>query len=191
MTTQTATTRRFGAQLRAAVTGNKLTGHAAVFEQLASFPRHYETLAKTAFDDVLKNPDTDVRALINHDANQLLGRQGAGTLRVGVDSEGLEFDLDLPNTSYANDLRELVERGDLDGASFAFVPHLDEWSQAPDGRQLQRHTSVRELIDVSAVTFPAYGGAAVALRSVQFNLVSGRRSQIIKARHRARYERTH
>lgn len=185
-----STITRFGAQLRATITKNKLSGHAAVFGQVADVGPHYEELTRTAFDAVLENPDTDVRALRDHDASLLLGRQSAGTLRLGTDSEGLEFEVDLPNTSYANDLRELVERGDLDGASFGFIPRLDEWDVAPDRRRLRRHTSLAELIDVSAVTFPAYTGATVALRSKTFDVApASRRSQLIQVRHRARYER--
>lgn len=182
MTTMTVT--RFGVQLRAEVKGRTLSGHASVFDQLAVLPMHYERMAPTAFDAVLKNPETDVRALINHDPMFLLGRQSSGTLRVSVDSQGLPFEVDLPNTGYANDLREVVERGDLDGASFAFVPDQDAWDRAPDGRQIRTHTSVGRLIDVSAVTFPAYDGAGVRLRSVAFGSGS-RRSQLIRARHRA------
>lgn len=177
---------RFAVELRARMTGNRLVGHAAVFGQVAALPRHYERLAPTAFRSVLANPETDVRALVNHDPNLLLGRQGAGTLWVGTDGDGLAFEVELPDTSYARDLRALVERGDLVGASFAFIPGEDEWERAPDGRQLRTHTSVRELLDVSPVTYPAYGGAGVALRSMTFESVSRTGSQLIRARHRAR-----
>lgn len=175
---------RYAVTMRARMTGNKLVGHAAVFNQVAALPRHYERLAATAFRSVLANPDTDVRALVNHDPNMLLGRQGAGTLDVRTDAEGLAFEVELPDTSYARDLRTLVERGDLVGASFAFIPGEDEWTRAPDGRQLRTHTSVRELLDVSPVTYPAYEGAGVGLRSMTFERVNGTRSQLIRARAR-------
>lgn len=184
-----STLSRFHVQLRAQITGNKVEGHAAVFGQIATVPGHYEALERGAFGDVLKNPDTDVRALINHDANLLLARQSAGTLRISEDSEGLPFDLDLPNTSYANDLRALLERGDINGASFAFLPGKDKWSQAPDGRQLRTHTSVGQLIDVSVVTFPAYDGAGVSLRSMDFSGANRQRDQLIRARARVRLGR--
>lgn len=175
---------RFNVQLRATVTGTTLTGHAAVFDQIAVVPGHYERLARSAFESALGDPDTDVRALVNHDPNLLLGRQGAGTLRIHTDDEGLAFEVDLPNTSYANDLREVMARGDLDGASFAFIPGEDSWERAPDGRQLRTHTSVRQLIDVSPVTFPAYSGAGVALRSITFATGNRSKSQLIRARAR-------
>lgn len=176
------TMQRFGVQLRAAMDGNTLVGHGAVFGQTARIGGTWERLAPSAFDDVLADPATDVRALINHDPQFLLGRQSAGTLRLNVDNDGLAFEVDLPDTSYANDLRALVERGDLDGASFGFVPGDDMFDRAPDGRQRRTHTNVSALVDVSAVTFPAYEGAGVALRSVEFADVGSKRTRLIRAR---------
>lgn len=160
---------RLLAEFRAEVSGDKLIGHAAVFGQMARLAGGYERLAPSAFDAALAKDSTDVRALLNHDATLLLGRQSAKTLRLSVDSEGLAFEVDLPDTSYANDLRTLVARGDITGASFGFIPGEDEMSRAPDGRQLRTHTSVAELIDVSPVTFPAYDEASVKLRSYTFS----------------------
>lgn len=175
----------FAAELRAEVSGNTLRGHAAVFGQYAPMPGHLEVLSRTAFDRALKDPKTDVRALFNHDPNMLLGRQSSGTLRLSTDDEGLVFELDLPDTSYANDLRELVKRGDLSGASFGFIPGDDEWTRK-DGQQIRTHTSVSALIDVSPVAFPAYSGTHVMLRSSQqLTTPSGARSRLIRARHRA------
>lgn len=180
---------RFYTELRAEMDGNRLVGHAAVFGQHARLAGGWEQLAPTAFDQALGSPETDVRALLNHDPTLLLGRQSAGTLNLSTDEEGLRFELDLPDTSYARDLRELVRRGDLTGASFGFVPGEDDLSRAPDGRQLRTHTSVAKLIDVSPVTFPAYDGAHVALRCVRWDGSSphspkGSREQLIRARAR-------
>lgn len=165
---------RFLAEFRAELEGNRLVGHAAVFGQTARLAGGYERIAPTAFQRVLEAPETDVRALINHDPKYVLGRQSAGTLRLSTDKEGLRFDVDLPDTSYARDLRELVARGDVTGASFGFIPGEDEFSTAPDGKQVRTHTSVARLLDVSPVTFPAYEGAGVALRHIDFVRVSAR-----------------
>jgi phage head maturation protease len=37
----------------------------------------------------------------------------AGTLRISTDKRGLFYEVDLPNTTYANDLAELMKRGDV------------------------------------------------------------------------------
>lgn len=181
---------RFLVELRAAsLDGRTLYGHAAVFGAHAQIRGAWETLAPTAFDEALRSDD--VRALINHDPSKLLGSTSAGTLKVDTDDTGLVFEVQLPNTSYANDLRELVDRGDLRGASFGFIPGADEIGVAPDGRQLRTHTSVKHLLDVSAVTFPAYDAAEVALRHRLFRPpTDDLRTSLIRARHRALTDRT-
>lgn len=159
---------RYVVELRAAeIDGNRLVGHAAVFNRMAQRPGHWEQVAAGAFDEVLAG-EPDVRALINHDPNQLLARTANGTLKLGVDRDGLVFEAELPDTSYARDLRDLVHRGLVTGASFGFVPGSDKWGRAPDGTQLRTHTSVAMLRDVGPVTFPAYTDTAVQLRSVTF-----------------------
>lgn len=172
---------RFAVELRAEVTEEgRLRGHAAVFDQVADLGRGgLEQIERRAFDRALADDSTDVRALINHDPNQLIGRQSAGTLKLEVDDRGLVFDVDLPDTSYANDLRALMRRGDLTGASFGFIPGKDRWSQHR-GRQLRTHTEVGRLVDVSVVTFPAYEGAGAQLRSAPAG--GSNRSRLVRAR---------
>lgn len=181
---------RFTAEFRSEVTGDTLAGHAAVFGTHAEVRGGYEALAPSAFDDVLAR-DEDVRALINHNASLVLGRTAAGTLRLRSDDTGLAFEVDLPDTSYARDLRESLRRGDVTGMSFGFVPGKDEIDHAPDGRQLRTHTSLSKLLDVSVVTYPAYDGTDVTLRSVDFSCPRPTRldSQRLIARHRARLAR--
>lgn len=159
---------RFGVELRAEIQddGRTLVGRAAVFGQLANLGRHYEQIERRAFDRVLADESTDVRALFNHNPNMLLGRQSAGTLRLRATDQGLDFELDLPDTSYASDLRALVERGDVTGASFGFIPGEDTWLRARDGRRIHSHTSVAGLRDVSPAPFPTYEGTEVYLRSL-------------------------
>lgn len=159
---------RFSAELRAEVAGNRLAGHAAVFGSLAELPSHYEALARSAFDEALKS-DHDVKALVNHNTSMVLGSTRGKTLRLEVDDKGLAFEVDLPDTSYARDLKELIARNDISEMSFGFLEGKDEWSRGPNGRQVRTHTSVRRLLDVSPVAFPAYEGTEVYLRSAQFD----------------------
>ncbi|WP_181193360.1 HK97 family phage prohead protease [Prauserella shujinwangii] len=176
----------FSAKLdKAEMRSNTLHGHAAVFFQEAIVENGIrERIAPTAFTDALDRSDTDVRALINHDPNLVLGRQSSGTLRVKIDREGLAFEVDLPDTSYANDLKELVQRGDVDGASFAAIPGKYTLNEQNDGSLIRTHTTMERLLDVSAVTYPAYKSAAVALRSFDpyAQTKSELRSRLIRAR---------
>lgn len=173
---------QYQVETRAEVAGNRLRGYAAVFGPMAQIRGAWESIAPGAFDDALKRDD--VVALVNHDANQLLGRSSAGTLRLGSDSHGLEFEVDLPNTPVGDSVREYVARGDLKGASFGFLPGEDRMSVAKDGRQHRTHTSVAQLIDVSVVTMPAYSDTQVQLRSVTFPANDWRlyRSRLLRAK---------
>lgn len=172
---------RVGVQCRAEIDGNKLGGYASVFDQTTDLGwMGHERIARDAFDAVLADPSTDVRALWNHDPMFLLGRQSAGTLRVSADSSGLAYEVDLPDTSYARDLRQLVERGDLTGASFGFIPGEWAWDERSETRT---HTHVARLVDVSPVTFPAYDGASTEARSTTAGVLT-RRSQLVRARAR-------
>lgn len=169
-------------EFRASGSGpGKLGGYAAVFDQTTDLGWFgQERMAQGAFDTALADEGTDVRALWNHDPQYLLGRQSSGTLRLSTDTHGLEYEVDLPDTSYARDVRQLAERGDLNGASFAFVPGDWSWDEGTDTRT---HTSVKALVDVSPVTFPAYDGASTEARS-RLTVADRRRSQLIRARAR-------
>ena len=133
--------------------GNTIRGYAAVYnsdsEWMGGF---YEQIERGAFDDVMND---DVRAYFNHDENLLLGRVSSGTLRIGTDARGLFYEVDLPNTTYANDLAELMKRGDVNQSSFAFLIDADRWEQR-DGKTYRIIEKVSRLLDVSHVAQPAY-----------------------------------
>jgi Escherichia/Staphylococcus phage prohead protease len=149
-----------------------LTGWAAVFnsrsQDLGGF---IEQMLPGCFDRVLaSNPD--VRCLMNHDPNLVLGRTTNQTLSLRADSKGLWFWCKLPNTSTARDLYALIQRGDVSQCSFAFGLEQgdDEWSQENDsvtGKQnaLRTIRNVSNLYDVSSVTTPAYLATSVSARN--------------------------
>lgn len=157
---------RFVVELRSEVTGNQVTGTAAIFNSMADLGRGgYEMLAPTAFDAVLKS-EPDVRALVNHNPDNILARTGNGSLQLRTSSTGLDFTLDLPDTQLGQDVRTNVASGLLNQMSFGFIPGSDEFSRAKDGKQIRTHTSVERLLDVSLVTYPAYSGTSAELRSL-------------------------
>lgn len=173
---------RFGVELRARVEGDTLAGHAAVFGSHAEVKGHYEALAPGAFDDTLRRGG-DVKAFWNHNPAMVLGSTKAKTLRLRVDERGLAFELDLPDTSYARDLKELVARSDVNAMSFGFLPGADTWGRARDGRQVRTHTSVKQLVEISPVSLPAYEGTEVYLRHMTFDGPARRLSeQLIRLR---------
>ena len=140
--------------------GQTIRGYAAVYnsdsEWMGGF---YEQIAKGAFDEVM---DNDTRAYFNHDENLLLGRVSSGTLRLSSDERGLYYEVDLPNTSYAKDLVELMKRGDVNQSSFAFLIESDRWEER-DGKTYRIIEKVSRLLDVSPVAQPAYPDATSEL----------------------------
>ena len=170
-------------------TENRIQGHASVFNRLAPIDRGYEEIGPHAFDEVLRRNE-DVRFLLNHNPDNILGRTRSGTLRLSTDAAGLVVDNDLPETTLGHDVRVLIKRGDLTGFSFGFAPDTqsDTHRLAPDGKQITTRNNIVRMLDASLATYPAYGETDDAiLRSIDFSKTlraSDRRSQLIRARSR-------
>ncbi len=119
--------------------------------------REYETIDPHAFDDTLKE---DIRALINHNTDLVLGRTTANTLTLGVDKRRLYGEIVINrNDQDAVNLWHRVKRRDVTGNSFGFIP-IDVATECytdADGREIW-HRTLRKvrLIEVSPCTFPAY-----------------------------------
>ena len=143
----------------------KLVGYAAVFNapslDLGGFR---EIVAPGAFKRTLAD-SASVTALYNHNADQVLGRVGSGTLRLEEDDTGLRFELDLPDTSYARDLSALVQRGDVAGCSFAFSvrPGGELWEES-NGQSIRTLTAL-DLGEITITAQPAYPDTSVAKRN--------------------------
>jgi len=111
-----------------------------------------ELIDKTAFNKTLADK-SEVRALLNHDDSKILGSTKAETLILENSDNGLLCRCELPNTSYANDLFEVINRGDVKTMSFGFTPI--KWLEDDKGKS--RTLKEVQLHEVSfGVTFPAY-----------------------------------
>ena len=178
-----------------------ITGHAAVFNSRSlDLGGFHEVIAPGSFRNVLaQNPD--VRALINHDANQIVGRTSAGTMTLTEDAVGLHYSINLPDTQVGRDLATNVKLGNYTGSSFSFViaPNGDEW-RSVNGAQERTITEVGSLLDCGPVVFPAYPASTVVAASVRQRLRNGgstctptprldaakRRMELSEARYRSR-----
>jgi HK97 family phage prohead protease len=110
-----------------------LEGYAAVFgqETVVRTPElaFREVIDPGAFADVL---NTDVRALFNHDPNQVLGRASNGSLMLSVDEKGLKYTITPPATTLGRDVLALVERGDISGRPVTFPAYVQASVEARD-----------------------------------------------------------
>jgi uncharacterized protein len=148
--------------------GDKQTvvGYGAVFNSMSNDLGGFrEYISPEAFEGRM---DDDVRFLFNHDPNYVLARTTNGTLRMSVDEKGLRYEADMPNTSTARDLVELLKNGTINQSSFAFIVEDDSW-EMKDGMNIRTINKVSALFDISSVVYPAYSEASssVALRSME------------------------
>ena len=159
--------RRATIELRAA--GGKtprLVGHAAIFDSLSEDLGGFREIIKPgAFSRTLAS-NRDPLALVAHMPSLVLGRRSAGTLRLSQDTRGLAFEIDVPNTTAANDLLVSVERGDIKGCSFGFTTPKggDAWRE--DGGQMVRTLTDVDLHEITVTANPAYTDTTVALRAL-------------------------
>ena len=149
-------------QTRSEESEKVIEGHFVVFNsETELFPGAYEEIAPEAFDKTLSN---DIRALINHDTNLVLGRNKAGTLELKVDSRGLWGSIKInENDTDAMNLYERVKRGDVDQCSFGFNIIREDTEFRDDGtvKWIIREVDLHE---VSVVTVPAYESTGVQAR---------------------------
>lgn len=151
-----------------------IEGYFALYEQETElFDGVYEIISNGAFDKTL---NSDVRALWNHNTQYVLGRSKNGSLSLKADDKGLFATIKLPNTQYANDLYELVQRGDIDQASFGFNINDEELEELASGGYRWRLKEV-DLHEISVVTFPAYENTTVQARSKQIEIIEQRKLQ--------------
>lgn len=151
--------------------GRNISGYAAVFNSTSNDLGFIETIDPGAIteDTILRS---DVIATMNHDQEKVLARSkyGQGTLHLSVDERGLKYEYEAPNTTLGNDLVEMIKRGDLDSASFAFTVSQDEDAQKwekRDGTYYRTIYKIDKLFDIAAVWHPAYDEASTTLRSQQ------------------------
>lgn len=146
-----------------------LSGYAAVFnsesKDLGGFT---EMISPTAFEGVIER--SDVFAVLDHDRNKVLARSkmGKGSLELNIDSKGLQFRFESPNTTLGNDVLSMVKRGDLTDASFCFTVEDESWQKREDGSYLRTINKIGELFDVAVCYNGAYPESytEVALRSL-------------------------
>lgn len=148
----------------------RIGGYAAVFDSWSDDLGGFrERIAPGAFAKTVQ--EADVRGLLNHDPNYVLGRTRAETLTLEEDAKGLRFEVIPPETQWARDLMVSVGRGDINQMSFGFRTIKDTWSKGlvdESGRGVRERTLLEvALYDVSVVTFPAYPATEAGLRAWQ------------------------
>ena len=146
-----------------------ITGRPIVYNSRTNLGPFDEVIDSGALDGA---DLTDVRFLINHDLSKIpLARSrrnnGNSTMRLSPDQNGLEIEvkLDTENNSDARALKSAVQRGDISGMSFLFSVNDEEWENLESDHPTRRIKKIGSVVEVSAVTFPAYESTEITARS--------------------------
>ena len=147
-----------------------ITGRPIVYEAKTDLGYFDEVIARGALDGADLR---DVRFLVNHDTSMIpLARSrrnnGNSTMKLSTDFDGMSMDfvkLDVENNSDARALYSAVQRGDITGMSFMFTVEADEWEGLESEHPIRRITKIGKVVEVSAVTFPAYDSTEISARS--------------------------
>lgn len=164
-----------------------IEGHAVVFGvrsvnlvPRSSYREVYEVMERGCISTELLNR-SDVVLTAFHDKTAILGRwrQGKGTLKLTLDVRGLKMECTLAETVRADELLSAIERGDINGMSFAFTADEDDsengvsYEKLPersaDGKEVWiRHVKrVSGLYDVTIAGHPAYPQTDIAQREAE------------------------
>ena len=163
--------RSYSFEVRAEETeqGNIITGRPIVYNSRTDLGWYDEIIEPGA----LNNTDlTDVRFLVNHDTSKIpLARSrnnnGNSTMQLSVDNDGMSIrvTLDTENNSEARALYSAVKRGDISGMSFMFAIRDEEWDDLDSDHPIRHVKDISTVVEVSAVTFPAYESTEINARS--------------------------
>lgn len=151
----------------ASVSGNVVEGYAVRFnEPSRPLPspggRFIETISPRAFDSSLSG-ERSISLLWNHDMRALPLATTRSGLTLEADDDGISFSATLANTSQAEDVRNLLESGDLDGSmSFGFIATDDEWDG--DKQNQTRRILSADLVEISLVDVGAYPNSRASLK---------------------------
>ena len=146
-----------------------LTGRPIVYESKTDLGYFDEVIERGALDGAdLK----DVRFLVNHDTRMIpLARSrnnnANSTMQLTVDAQGMAIrvNLDTKNNSDSRSLYSAIERGDISGMSFMFSVDEDRWTDLESDHPTRHITKISNVIEVSAVTFPAYDDTSIGVRN--------------------------
>lgn len=151
------------------VHGTYIEGRPIVYDSKTDLGYFDEVIEKGALKDTNLR---DVRFLVNHDTSMIpLARSRRNnensTMQMTVDEKGLyiRVNLDTENNSDAKSLYSAIKRGDITGMSFMFNIDSEEWENLDSDHPTRHIKKISEVLEVSAVTFPAYESTDISARA--------------------------
>jgi HK97 family phage prohead protease len=161
--------------------GKVLTGQPIVYDERTNLGWYDEIIDNGA---LAETDLRDVRFLVNHNTDMIpLARSRNNNANSTMQLEVIEgkgmtirVDLDTENNAEAKSLYSAVERGDISGMSFMFLVDGDSWEDIDTDHPTRHVRSIRQVLEVSAVTFPAYEATSIQARGLSDALESAKAS---------------
>lgn len=148
--------------------GDHIVGRPIVYESKTDLGWFDEVIQRGALD---KTDLRDVRFLVNHNTDMIpLARSRNNnensTMQMSVDNDGMAIrvNLDTEHNSEARNLYSAIKRGDISGMSFMFSINDEEWSGLDTDHPTRTIKEIGQVLEVSAVTFPAYESTEISAR---------------------------
>lgn len=148
--------------------GDHITGRPIVYNSRTDLGWFDEVIESGALD---KANLKDVRFLVNHNTDMIpLARSRNNnensTMQMSIDADGMAIrvNLDTENNTDARNLYSAIKRGDISGMSFMFVIDGEEWEGLDTDHPTRHIKSISQVLEVSAVTFPAYESTEISAR---------------------------
>lgn len=148
--------------------GDHIVGRPIVYDSKTNLGYFDEIIERGALD---KANLKDVRFLVNHNTDMIpLARSRNNnensTMQMEVDNDGMSIrvNLDTENNSEARNLYSAIKRGDISGMSFMFSIDDEEWEDLNSDHPTRHIRKISEVLEVSAVTFPAYEATEISAR---------------------------
>lgn len=163
--------RFYSCEVRAVPTesGSIINGRPIVYNSRTDLGPFDEIIEPGALD---MSDLTDVRFLVNHNTDMIpLARSrrnnGNSTMTLTVVPEGLDMEasIDTENNTTARELKSAIDRGDISGMSFMFSIDDEEWEGLESDHPTRHIRKIGSVVEVSAVTFPAYDATTINARS--------------------------
>lgn len=143
-------------------------GRPIVFNSVADLGYFFEEIAPGALDTTDLN---DVRFCLNHDTSYVYARSrrnnAQSTMQLFPNDAGLDIKamLAIGKSAKAKDLYTAISRGDIDKMSFMFAIGDEEWRGLETDKPTRIIKRIDSVVEVSAVTFPAYDSTMIDARS--------------------------
>jgi HK97 family phage prohead protease len=135
-----------------------LTGYAIVWDALSDDRGGY----KVRFKKGSPTFTTPTMAYYHHDPRAILGNTANGSLRLSQDDVGVRVEIDLPDTSTARDVQELVGKKYIGGMSFAMIKLTDYVTSKENGVEIMNVTAFT-CDEVTVTGIPSFTATSIAV----------------------------